>query len=286
MNDDARLPDTGLPTLDEGQLRVLRRLDAVLLEAAQACHAREIGFAPISSVASLSRIDYFRNFPHLGLAVAPLNPGAISLLASQPGGTEDSLESEQLSAPRYFLPSAACYPVYAHLANRSLASSECITTVQRCFRNEEHYEGLARLLAFSMREVVMVGSQSQVRDFLAAQKQWIHRFAESVGLALAVQTASDPFFESNGQRARMQQLFPVKEEFVLDGRVAVSSVNFHRNFFGERWNIRSADGEFAFSGCAAFGLERWLHALDKRWDHDIEAMLSALAGARIPAAQP
>ena len=59
----------------------------------------------------------------------------------------------------------------------------------------------------------------------------------------------------------MQQLFPVKEEFVYNGSLAIASVNFHRNFFGERLDIRTGDGAYAFSGCVAFGLERWISAL-------------------------
>lgn len=272
----------GLPVLEEGQLRVLRSLDEFLRESAQTGGAREFGYAPLSTVGSLQRIDYFRNFPHLGLAVAPLNAGALSSLAAQAPAAEglESLEPEQLTAPRYMLPSAACYPVYAQLQNQTLDSPRQITTVQRCFRNEDHFDGLARLLAFTMREIVMVGPAAEVRAFLARHKSWIARFAQAAGLDLAIQVASDPFFESDGQRAKMQQLFPVKEEFVFEGKVAVSSVNFHRNFFGQRWHIRTADGEPAFSGCVAFGLERWLHALSARWQDDTEAILQALARAR------
>ncbi|WP_088286360.1 aminoacyl--tRNA ligase-related protein [Ideonella sp. A 288] len=273
--------DQGLQTLDESQLTVLRRIDEVLRLAGRQCGAKEIGFPSLSSVESLSKIDYFRNFPHLGLAVAALRADKVSALAADAAGTGDSFESDALVAPRYFLPSAACYPIYAHLRDRELVDAERVTTVQRCFRNEERFEGLARLLAFTMREVVVVGAQAQVREFLEERKRWVQRFASGLGLDLAVQVATDPFFEAGGQRARMQQLFPVKEEFVFDGSVAVSSVNFHRNFFGQRWNIRTADGEFAFSGCVAFGLERWLHALTRRWSGDAGAILEMLDGSPV-----
>jgi hypothetical protein len=80
------------------------------------------------------------------------------------------------------------------------------------------------------------------------------------------------------------KLFPVKEEFVFrstsdDPGLAIGSVNFHRNFFGERCEIGLADGSAAFSGCAAFGLERWLAALQAtfgpNWDNILERVRAA-----------
>jgi hypothetical protein len=53
---------------------------------------------------------------------------------------------------------------------------------------------------------------------------------------------------------------PVKFEFVSDDGTAIASVNRHRNFFGERLGIFFGD-EDAYSGCLAFGVERWVHAV-------------------------
>jgi hypothetical protein len=41
--------------------------------------------------------------------------------------------------------------------------------------------------------------------------------------------------------------------------LAIGSVNFHRNYFGEAFGI-SREGKEAFSGCVAFGIERWIYA--------------------------
>ena len=272
---------SGLPTLDERQLSILRRLDETLLRRARLCGFREQGFAPLSPIADLERIDYFRNFPHLGLAVAPIARAALPEvpLATLPGGR--ALGAGAMDDARYFLPSAACYPVYAQFREQALASTQRITTVQRCFRNEDHYEGLVRLWSFTMRELIAIGPRDDVREFLLAQKRWIAQFAQELDIPLEVRAATDPFFESDGKRARMQQLFPVKEEFVFEETVAVSSVNSHRNFFGERWNIRVPDGSHAFSGCVAFGLERWLHALSTRYADDTDAILRALESAAV-----
>jgi hypothetical protein len=57
----------------------------------------------------------------------------------------------------------------------------------------------------------------------------------------------------------MQKLDPVKIEMVFNGDLAIGSVNFHRNYFGEAFRITRA-GADAYSGCIAFGVERWIFA--------------------------
>jgi hypothetical protein len=75
-------------------------------------------------------------------------------------------------------------------------------------------------------------------------------------------------------------LFPVKEEFVFGDSLAIASVNFHRNFFGERCAITLPDGGPAFTSCVAFGLERWLAALADHFGaqaHDLPDRVRAAA---------
>ena len=276
MCDDRQRVADGLATFGARPLRVLRRLDDALLERAGHSGAEEIAFPALSPVADLERIDYFANFPHLGLAAVPLRRESLGEVAILRANGTASVGASLLGEARFFLPSAACYPVYAHLADATLACARRITTVQRCFRNEERYETLARLWSFTMREIVLVGPRDDVRGFLTDHKAWILRFAEGAGIPLSVQAATDPFFDRSGGRAQMQRLFPVKEELVYADAVAIASVNFHLNFFGERWNIRTADGSYAFSGCVAFGLERWLHALGAAHGNDCVAMVEAI----------
>jgi seryl-tRNA synthetase len=178
--------------------------------------------------------------------------------AGLPGGEAGA---DDLTPAGWVLPSAACYNIYLHLAGTDLDTARYITTVATCFRNEERYDGLRRLHGFSMREIVGIGTRDEVQDHLRAFKGRVTAFGEQLGLGLTVAAGSDPFYQPQGGRAVLQQLFPQKEELLYDGTLAIASFNFHRNFFGERCCIRAADGQPAFSGCVAFGIERWLHAL-------------------------
>jgi hypothetical protein len=126
-----------------------------------------------------------------------------------------------------------------------------------------------------MREIVCLGPVEAVRSHLLSMKRKILDFCARLELPVTIEVASDPFFERSGERATMQRLFPVKEEVVHRGSTAIASLNFHRNFFGERCSISTADGQAAFTGCVAFGIERWLHALLDRFETTsaIEAVL-------------
>lgn len=274
---------SGLPILDQDQIRVIRRFDEVVLARADGRGCRETAYPALTPVADLERIDYFRNFPHLGLAAAALAPASVASVPLASNGDVRHVPAAALQCAHHFLPSAACYPVYSTMRDRQIPAAHRACVLQRCFRNETHYEGLVRLWGFTMREMVVVGTRDEVLDFVGAEKRWIGRLARALGLELEVRAASDPFFDPGGTRAKMQLLFPVKEEFVFEGEVAVSSVNSHRNFFGERWNIRVADGTPAFSGCVAFGLERWLHALTQRYRGDYDAIRAALGSPAVVA---
>src|SRR5262249_22569453 len=133
-----------------------------------------------------------------------------------------------------------------------------VTTIAECYRNEAHYKELARLRGFSMREIVCIGSADEVKRHLAGLKQTVTQFLDRLGIPVVVEGASDSFFDRSSERALLSRIFPTKEEVQYAGEVAVASFNFHRNFFGERCSI-ACSGESAFSGCVAFGIERWIH---------------------------
>jgi hypothetical protein len=143
--------------------------------------------------------------------------------------------------------------------------------VGKCFRNEDHYVGLERLLCFSLREIVCIGEEENVRSFLTKSKQRILDFAAAINIPLEAKIASDPFYDSEGMRAKMQMRFPVKEELVYK-ELSLASVKFHLRFFGERCNIRTVDENVAFSGCLGMGIERWVSVLMDIFAGDVEVI--------------
>ncbi|MFJ4897856.1 hypothetical protein [Streptomyces sp. NPDC088727] len=259
----------GLATLDEPAVLLKGALDAVFTRWATEDGARQQSYPPLLRAEDLRTLDYFQNFPHLGNPVTRIRPDRLAdRVAALPETA--TLPAVDLADASHLLPSAACYGCFLHLSGTSADSPVLITTVAQCYRNEDHHDGLRRLWAFTMREIVCVGSAEAVRAHLDRYRERILAFGTALGLTLDRQPATDPFFEKDGSRTLMQMLAPVKDEYLHTDGTAVASTNNHRNFFGERRAISHA-GRPAFTGCVAFGLERWTHALGDLFDGDLAA---------------
>lgn len=264
----------GLATLGAKAVRLRDQLENEFLQWAAECSAEVMAFPPLMRVADLDKLDYFRNFPQLVTIASRLRSDSLAVDYAS-GASINSIPPSHMDTSEYVLPSAACYNIYLDLRDSIINGPKYVTTVANCFRNEDEYEGLQRLWGFTMREIVCIADAETVRAHLDSFKRRISAFADKIGLPLEKQTATDPFYQQQSSRALMQSLFPVKEEFVYAGSVAIASVNYHRNFFGERCNIRLANGTAAHSGCVAFGIERWLHALFDRFGEDFEIAVHA-----------
>jgi hypothetical protein len=251
----------GVPILGPELVEMVRRLDDAVIDWAREWDAPEYYFSELLPVAELAGIDYLTNFPHLALCASALNAEALASDPSAAGDRPRVVGAGQLADAEYVLQSAACYNVYFALRGRKLAAPLYLTLVGRCFRREEYYKDFERLLTFRQREIVCVGPAAAVQDHLERCRERFMGFARRLGVDLTVEIATDRFFGQDPVRARMQRLFPSKRELLYDGRLAVASLNAHRNFFGERCEITLEGGEHAFSGCFGLGLERMCGAL-------------------------
>ena len=173
---------------------------------------------------------------------------------------------------------AACYPVYPIAAARGAvpAGGYRFDVACDCFRREPSRD-LDRLQSFRMREYVCIGTPDEIQAF---RERWIVKakgLADRLGLAYEVATASDPFFGRVGQIMAFSQLEQsLKFELLVPLRgdgpaTACMSFNYHREHFGETWDLRLADGEPAHTGCVAFGMDRLAVALFAIHGLDVEA---------------
>ncbi|WP_406341825.1 hypothetical protein [Streptomyces sp. NBC_00648] len=263
----------GLQALPPGATVLLKRLDALLEGWGTGSGAAPMIMPPLLPVAALSRLDVYDNFPHQALVVSTLD-----LTHHQEGGLHEEFTPSDLEPALFGLPSAACFAVYLHHEGRALPDGTTVTVLGRCFRREEHYDGLRRLLGFHMREIVALGSHEFTQEHLRRFEERITALADALGLTLRKEAATDPFYDRGGQRALLQRLSPVKHEFLVDD-LAIASLNVHRNFFGERCGITlDATGQAVHTSCVAFGLERWLSVLYARygsWEAATEAVEKA-----------
>jgi hypothetical protein len=258
-------------TLRGALLALFRRLDAVFAELGAPEGAVEAQYPTMIEAEHLARLDYFRSFPHLCTFACNLDRDADHLAGF---ARNPELSTMTLAPVTHVLTPAACYHVYVELAGRALPGFQCVTTRATCFRREAHYAPLERQWSFGMRELVGLGTAEEVKAFLERGRARVEALTAAWGIDVAWTAATDPFFDaSRNPRFLAQKLDPVKTEMVLvrpgpergrtnDDRsdLAIGSINYHRNFFGDTFGITRA-GEAVFSGCIAFGLERWIKAV-------------------------
>lgn len=238
---DFPISDDGLLSPGVAETRLIRALQSRLREMALAAGAEERMFPTVIAAEILDRSEYFQSFPQSASAVnSPNKTGS------------------------YFLSPAVCYHCYQLLMNSALAGDTLLTCQGRCFRAESAND--SHLWEFTMREIVFLGSDGFVRAQCDAWRQRTARWAAQLGLTAKLAPATDPFFvgETRGKKL-LQQIRELKYELTAPGLVGtdipLASFNLHERFFTSRFEVTLTAGEPAYSGCAAFGIERWCMAL-------------------------
>ena len=255
-----------------GKLRELyTALDQLFVRLAADCGAEEYFFPIFLPATQLAKLDYFRSFPHLATFACTLDPAKENLAAfskSEGINAHGEVTLTKTAPVKDVLTPAACYHVYLDLQGSALEAPRHVTTRCTCFRREAYYAPMQRQWAFGMREIVCVGSADEVKGFLERYRARVTKLVVDIGLPIDWIAATDPFFNAAANpKFLAQKIEPVKTEMIYGGSLAIGSVNFHRNFFGETFEITRA-GAHAFSGCVAFGIERWIYAVLRQFGTD------------------
>ena len=263
--------ESGQSVLSGSLLQLYRRIDEMLLRWAAECQAGEFFFPTFISARELAKLDYFKSFPHLVTFPATLDAAPDNLKRFSEGTPLDSegcVHLTALDSVRNVLTPAACYHFYVLFQGQTLPAPRYVTTRATCFRRETHYLPLQRQWNFSMREIVCIGSSDEVKAFLDRYQEKVAAYFNKIQLSVKWENATDPFFNPKGNPKYLaQKLDPVKTEMVFRTGLAIGSINFHRNYFGEAFHIHR-DGEDAFSGCVAFGIERWIFSFLNQFGPD------------------
>ena len=230
-------------------------------------------FDSLLALDEINALGYVRNFPHLTCVMCSIEQG--ELLGFARGQRKLEPDFKQLNADVALLP-ATCYKIYLGLKGQQLDGARVESCIARCFRHEDKALDSYRAFNFTMKEYVYLGTAEGAQAHLEAGYDRVFSLFAQLGIRADCEEANDPFFDSGSPVARLSALTPTKRELVFDGH-AVSSLNYHRNYFGEKFEIR-LNGEFAHTSCVAFGLERWISMLKDHFG-DARRALAALEQA-------
>ncbi len=273
----------GIYTLGPLLTRLIAFFERKFEALADSFEAQPHRFPTLVPAKYLSRVNYFRAFPHsltfathLRSDMDVINHFAEHATCDEHGRLQAApdafAEFETLLSP------AVCYHLYFWLADKPLPAEHVVATaVGNCFRYESsNLNSLERLWNFTMREVIFVGSKDFVLEQREVARQRMQRVFEEIGLAYRVESANDPFFVGEFRKqAAFQNAFDLKFEIrarlpFKEDTLAVGSYNYHQDFFGRNLNITLPDGSPAHTGCVAFGLERMAFAFLAQFGLEVE----------------
>lgn len=267
--------------------RVRLGFDALVTRTAAPEAPEPLYFPPLLPREELERNGYLGSFPHLA--------GTVFAFEGDEEAAAEQLElasahrdwsAHQRMSDMVLLP-AACYPLYPAVAERGPLPAGGVTLDtgdSYVFRHEPSADP-ARMQVFHMREIVRVADQDTVLEWRRAWRSRAEQLLKSLGLELELDVANDPFFGRTGRLlAAQQREQELKWELLAQvngGRLtAIASSNYHQDHFGLTYEIATAEGEVAHTGCMAFGEERVTlallraHGLDLReWPSEVVAAL-------------
>jgi seryl-tRNA synthetase len=230
--------------------------------------AEVMRFPPVMSREQLEKSGYLNSFPNLLGCVCALHGSEASIRAAADRYTDGGDWTEALTSSDLVLSPAACYPVYPIAAARGqLPAGGLQFDIEADVFRREPSQSLDRLQSFRMREFVRIGSAPEIVEF---RERWLGRapqIAADLSLPHTIEVASDPFFGRVGQViAVSQRLQALKFELLIPYHAkatptACMSFNYHREHFGQVWDIKDERGEIAHTSCVAFGIDRLVVAL-------------------------
>ncbi len=238
---------------------------------------------PALSLETLRRAEYFSSFPQWLTVASHLGEDVDALERVARAEDPRTAVAEARCAPSAAMPPAACFHVYDALRDGTLGGGRRVLTVEgTCWRYEgQAMRPLERGWAFTMREVVCLGSPGEVDAFRERMLRMGCELARGLGLDARVVEATDPFYAPTSRgKALLQSVKGLKWELLLPAaggrRMAAASFNHHETFFGDAFGVRLPGGGPASTGCAAYGLERWFLAL-LATHGSVDAALAVLA---------
>jgi seryl-tRNA synthetase len=280
-------------------LELYHALDAHFRRQALQLRAEDYKFPALIQSEVLARTGYLDGFPHNANFVCHL-PEQAELVEQFKARVRTSSDrsspafAADFGAVTTALCPTVCYHFY-HCHQNSVIPPDDVwagTAVSACYRYEgKAMTGLRRLREFNMREIIFLGASEQVLSRRAALLDLQKQMLEKCELQSVIRTASDPFFLDDYDRKRLFQIgFDLKYEVQAwlpeeNEWLAIGSVNYHQDHFGQAFHIRLESGEAAHSCCLGFGLDRWClaifaqHGLEpEQWPRGVQELLEQCHG--------
>lgn len=224
--------------------RAFEKVDKDICTLLQKWKPISLNVPSIISKDVLIKIGYFDSFPHQIIGIKPL------------------IETNKYD--NILLTPSACLHFYPIFGEQQIDSG-VFTTRARVYRNEKKQtDGQTRLIDFTVREIVVVGTADDVMSKLNNIGNLIVEYGKSIGLNIKLETASDPFYPSreNAIKKKLQLVNKQKMEMIINlngEKLSIGSINYHGFHFSKAFQFDR--NNTIVTGCIGVGLERWISSL-------------------------
>ncbi|MCL2860148.1 MAG: hypothetical protein FWF46_06295 [Oscillospiraceae bacterium] len=195
--------------------KIYQSLTNYFRKKAISLEAEEISLPSLLNIKTLEQSDYIKNNSHICNYVVG-------------GDRSDNSYSNVLNP-------AACQPLYKHLNKSGL--DKAYTGQCKVYRTESQgYHELYRLREYTIREVVFVSNEDEVKKFKLKMIELVSEIIKELGLTGKIETASDIFFEDE---FNTKAIFQLATESKLEASIklnnnqsiAACSINMHDYYF-------------------------------------------------------
>jgi hypothetical protein len=220
-------------------------------------------YSSLLNINTLQACNYIKTFPQ-NLYTVHEFPHEYKTLSSI--NTND-VRSGDTRQSKYVLPPAVCFHTYEELANSNLDGPKLFTAKESCFRHEVDWRvGRHRMNEFQMREIIFIGDSEFVNHTRLKIMEDISLFFSDLGFQGIITTAFDPFYHADdSSKGQFQLMGDMKFELVVElpnkDSFAVASFNDSKDSLCKAFGISDTKGNMLHSGCAAFGIDRWVLAI-------------------------
>lgn len=261
--------------LNESEVTLMDWLDKIFIQIAKRHGAELREYPTVLSKNNMSRNQYHIHFPQNIYVVSSVPHNYKAINDFRQNALNNSLD-RSFSFKGDVLQPCICYHCYEELQGESLASRKVFTGKGKCFRHEIGWrKDRFRQNEFTMREIVFVGDEQWVIKIRNQIMDDVWSLFKKIGLTGKIETATDPFFFSQDLKTKgtYQMMSDAKYELIVTTRKgknsSIASFNYCQDMLCKKYEIKDQNEVALYSGCVAFGINRWKEAFIDVYGDDI-----------------
>ena len=208
---------------------------------------KDVQYSGIIPVDSAIKNSYIKSFPNHCLFVSNLKRDINAINKISKINLDQKSKIKKYSEDsKYLLSPTVCFNCFENFQNSTISGNLKITSISNCHRHESlNYKTFERLKVFSMRELIIFGSNKDIKMNIEKSIKFFKKIFNKMKLNFKICSATDAFFGiENVEKKIFQHANNLKFELLMylpyeKKWLAVASFNNHLDTLTRAYNIKS-----------------------------------------------